>query len=84
VGDDRPKDDEVLLALALAADPRRERRVLPDRRSGLDRRKTAGAVSTNRRSIKERRRQARRKGEAAPAGLLRRALEALGSQARRR
>jgi len=73
---EQPPDDEVLLALALAAAHPPEPRVLPDRRSGLDRRKERMLVSNERRAGEERRRQARRKDETQPTGLLRRAREA--------
>jgi len=73
---EQPSDDEVRLALALAAAHRSERRVLPDRRSGLDRRKETVLGPNDRRAGEERRRQARRKDETLPTGLLRRAREA--------
>jgi hypothetical protein len=71
---DQPREDDVLLALALAAGDPPERRVLPDRRSGLDRRKETVPVSRDRRLGAERRCRARRKDETTPAGLLMRAL----------
>ena len=71
---DQPREDDVLLALALAAGDPPERRVLPDRRSGLHRRKETVPVSRDRRLGTERRRRARRKDETTPAGLLMRAL----------
>jgi len=69
---EEPTTGEVLLALALAAARTEERRVLPDRRSGLHRRKEPMPVSNDRRTGEERRRVARRKGETLPTGLLRR------------
>jgi len=47
---EQPPDDEVRLALALAAAHGSERRLLPDRRSGLDRRKERMLVSNERRA----------------------------------
>jgi hypothetical protein len=70
-----PPQDEIRLAMALAAGRQRERRVLPDRRSGIDRRRTEVPVVEDRRSGEERRRHARRAGERAPGGLLRRVRE---------
>ena len=66
---ERPPDDEVRLALALAAAHGSERRLLPDRRFGLNRRKERMLVSDERRAGGERRRQARRKDETQPTGL---------------
>jgi hypothetical protein len=71
---EQPREDDVLLALALAAGDPAERRVLPDRRSGVDRRKETVPVSRDRRRGGERRRRARRKEETPPGGLLMRAL----------
>jgi hypothetical protein len=52
---------EVLLAVALGSRRKRnERRVFPDRRSGIDRRKTAVAVPYERRFGSERRQVVRR------------------------
>jgi hypothetical protein len=72
MGEKQPPDDDVLLAVALAAAPPPDRQVLPDRRSGLDRRKEPMSVSKDRRSGEDRRRHTRREGETPPAGLLRR------------
>jgi hypothetical protein len=72
---ERPSEDEIRLAMALAAGRERERRVLPDRRSGIDRRRTDVPVIEDRRTGEERRRHARRAGERAPGGLLRRMRE---------
>jgi hypothetical protein len=82
--DEQPREDDVLLALALAAKHPSERRVHPDRRSGLERRKGILETKSERRSGEERRRHARRKGETSPSGLLARALESLSLRARRR
>jgi hypothetical protein len=71
---EQPREDDVLLALALAAGDPSERRLLPDRRSGVDRRKETVSVSPDRRRGAERRRRARRKDETSPAGLLMRML----------
>jgi hypothetical protein len=62
MGKDTPREEEVLLAVALGS-PRKatERRMLPDRRSGLDRQKTRQEVSYERRSGEERRQAARRR-----------------------
>jgi hypothetical protein len=81
---DKAPKDEVMLALALAADHPSERRVHPDRRSGLERRKRTVETKNERRSGEERRRHARRKDETSPSGLLARALESLSLRARRR
>jgi hypothetical protein len=81
---EQPQKDDVLLALALAADHPSERRVHPDRRSGLDRRKRMVETKSERRSGEERRGHARRKGETSPSGLLARALESLSLRARQR
>lgn len=69
---DTPSPDEIRLAMALSAALGRERRLLPDRRSGIDRRKMRVPVLKDSRSGEDRRRQARRAGEQAPGGLLRR------------
>jgi hypothetical protein len=69
---ERPPNKDVLLALALAAARTEERRMLPDRRSGLDRRKDTMRVPSDRRFGSERRRHARRERETPPAGLWRR------------
>jgi hypothetical protein len=53
---------ELLLAMALAARRKgTERRMLPDRRSGVDRRNSQIVVPSERRSYGERRQDARRK-----------------------
>lgn len=61
MGDDASQD-EMLLAVALGSSRRGgERRMLPDRRSGVDRRKHRVDVQHERRSNAERRQVARRK-----------------------
>jgi hypothetical protein len=56
-----PPEEEVLLAVALGAPGKAtERRMLPDRRSGVDRRKTDHHLSDERRSGHERRQSMRR------------------------
>jgi len=75
---DKPSREDVLLAVALGSAGRGERRVLPDRRSGIDRRKTACPPATgDRRPRVERREKLRRNDEAARGGLLARARERL-------
>jgi hypothetical protein len=55
---------DVLLAVALGSRRHgKERRVLPDRRSGIDRRKDSLKVTTERRSGDDRRQNARRKDD---------------------
>jgi hypothetical protein len=60
--DDVSHEEEVLLAVALGS-PRQatDRRMLPDRRSGVERRKTRQHVSHERRCVGERRKVIRRK-----------------------
>jgi hypothetical protein len=59
--DGDPSPDEVLLAVALGSSQGgNERRLLPDRRSGLDRRQVAVEVPTEHRSGAERRQTLRR------------------------
>ena len=62
---------EVLLALALGAG-HPERRLLPDQRSGIDRRTVDAQVDVERRLGVERRSGRRRKGDTAGGGLLQR------------
>jgi hypothetical protein len=81
MGKQSPPPNDIRLAVALAAcDP--DRRVLPDRRSGLDRRKRVVPVPAERRSGHDRRQTARRAGETRATGLVRRALEARSARAR--
>jgi hypothetical protein len=54
---------DVLLAVALGSRRRVERRVLPERRSGIDRRKTPLEVAAERRSGIERRQGVRRQAD---------------------
>lgn len=77
--------EEVLLAIGLANRPEgTERRVHPDRRSGLDRRRTRPAFPSERRSGGERRQVVRRKidKEEGPS-LLQKARNRLASRLRR-
>jgi hypothetical protein len=61
MGSDRSRRD-TLLAVALGSRRQdKERRVLPDRRSGIDRRKIPLEVATERRSRADRRQAIRRK-----------------------
>jgi hypothetical protein len=56
MGDDSSSQEEVLLAIALGSPQKQnERRLLPDRRSGVDRRKTRLDVPYERRISAERR-----------------------------
>jgi hypothetical protein len=65
---------EVLLALALGIRRGRERRILPDRRSGIDRRTQSIGVSVERRSGLDRRDGLRRRSDVGrEGGLLQRA-----------
>jgi hypothetical protein len=76
---------EVLLAVALGA-PRRgqERRVLPDRRSGIDRRNARIGVPDERRSGNERRQEVRRKVDRDDGStLLQKARNRLSGRSRR-
>lgn len=54
---------DVLLAVGLSSRPHDERRVFPDRRSGIERRKHVREVSIERRSGVERRRTVRRRAD---------------------
>jgi hypothetical protein len=67
---DRPSREDVLLAVALGSRSQRERRVLPDRRTGLDRRKIADPIVSSERRVSERRQEPRRRGDPNPGGLL--------------
>jgi hypothetical protein len=62
--------EDVLLAVALGSRSQRERRVLPDRRKGLDRRKIADPIVSSDRRVRERRQERRRRGDPNPGGLL--------------
>ena len=77
---------EVLLALAIGSRRKgRERRMLPDRRSGVDRRKAHVAVATERRVIGERRRVVRRRvDQDEGATLLQKARSRLSGRSRAR
>jgi hypothetical protein len=62
MGEDSSSQEEMLLAIALgSAQEQDERRLLPDRRSGVERRKTRLDVPCERRSRGERRQAVRRK-----------------------
>jgi hypothetical protein len=62
MGDDSSSQEEMLLAIALSSpQEQNERRLLPDPRSGVDRRKTRLDVPYERRSRGERRQAVRRK-----------------------
>lgn len=75
-------DEDQLLAIALGS-RENDRRVLPDRRTGIDRRQYAEvAPDTERRSGTDRRQRLRRAGEA-PGGLLARASDAARTSDRR-
>jgi hypothetical protein len=60
MGHEKPRNDDVLLAIALGARRQVERRILPDRRSGIERRKRVAEVAHERRSGGERRQLVRR------------------------
>jgi hypothetical protein len=70
MGDSTPRSRDVLLALALGSRRRRERRVLPDRRSGIDRRNRSVAVQYERRSGVDRRLVVRRQADRIEGGTL--------------
>jgi hypothetical protein len=68
---DKRLEEDTLLALALGSAGRQDRRVLPDRRTGIDRRRTPGpGTAFERRSGAERRNGPRRQGEPGAGGLL--------------
>jgi hypothetical protein len=70
MGSDHSRRD-LLLAVALGSRRQdKERRVLPDRRSGIDRRKIRLDVETERRSRTERRQAIRRKVDQAEGATL--------------
>jgi hypothetical protein len=72
MSDEVPREEEVLLAVALgSARKATDRRVLPERRTGLDRRQARQDVSYERRSG-ERRQAVRRKIDRKKAPRLRR------------
>ena len=83
-GDDSRWD--VLLAVALGSHRQKiERRMLPDRRSGIDRRKNASEVTFERRSQIERRQTIRRGGDREEgAGLLQKARTRMTRKQRKR
>jgi hypothetical protein len=54
---------DVLLAVALGSRRRAERRVLPDRRSGIERRKKSEEIASEQRVGGERRQAARRRAD---------------------
>jgi hypothetical protein len=60
MGSRKPPDREVLLAVALGSEHRAERRMLPDRRSGVERRKESLDRWEDRRSAIQRRQVIRR------------------------
>jgi hypothetical protein len=60
MGSQTPPDKEVLLAVALGSRHRTERRMLPDRRSGVERRKKSLDQRVDRRSGIHRRQVIRR------------------------
>lgn len=62
-GGETPGRRDVLLAVALGSRRRVERRVLPDRRSGVERRKRTVEVAAERRSGAERRQGVRRQDD---------------------
>ena len=77
--------EEVLLAIGLArSGEATERRLRPDRRSGIDRRKARSPVAYERRSGRERRQVVRRKiDQVEGPTLLEKARSRLGRQLRR-
>lgn len=60
MGGQTSRSREVLLAIALGSRQQQERRLLPDRRSGIERRSMSMEVEAERRSGVERRRSVRR------------------------
>ena len=85
VGGEEPRKD-VLLAVALGSRRQdKERRLFPDRRSGIDRRKAGIEVPSERRSGSERREVVRRKADRQEgATLLQKAHSRLSTRLRRR
>ena len=63
MGSQLPPRRDVLLALALGSRRRTERRVLPDRRSGIERRTRSVETGVERRSGAERRQLVRRQDD---------------------
>jgi hypothetical protein len=63
MGSRTPSHREVLLAVALGSRRQSERRVLPDRRSGIDRRNASASVADERRSGADRRQVVRRQAD---------------------
>jgi hypothetical protein len=63
MGGQTSRSKEVLLAIALGSRQQRERRLLPDRRSGIERRTMSMEVEAERRSGVERRLAVRRQGD---------------------
>jgi hypothetical protein len=57
------RSKEVLLAIALGSRQKQERRLLPDRRSGIERRRMSTDVEAERRSDVERRLAVRRRAD---------------------
>jgi hypothetical protein len=84
VGDDSSSQEEMLLAIALgSAQKLTERRLLPDRRSGIDRRTTHLDAPDERRSSGERRQVVRRKLDLEEGStLLRKARSRLSGRSR--
>jgi hypothetical protein len=66
-----PSQEDQLLALALSSVPaREERRLRPDRRTGIERRTRSAPVSTDRRSGVDRRQTVRRRTDRDDASTL--------------
>jgi hypothetical protein len=63
MGGQTSRSREVLLAIALGSRQQQERRLLPDRRSGIERRRMTMEVEAERRSGVERRRFVRRQAD---------------------
>jgi hypothetical protein len=83
---DGSSEEEVLLAIALgSAREGTERRMVPDRRSGVERRKASRDVPYERRSGAERRQVVRRRVDRREGvTLLQKARSRLGGRSRRR
>lgn len=65
-----PRSRDVLLAVGLSSRRQEERRLLPDRRSGIERRKRSLPVEVERRSGVERRQGVRRRADLAEGSTL--------------
>jgi hypothetical protein len=70
MGEDPSREDQLLAVALGSARDRPERRIHPDRRSGIDRRKQSLPVEVERRSGADRRRVVRRRADQAEGATL--------------